>query len=76
MLVQCMQDQAHPQVGAQTRPTPPPTVAVCVLQNVSPSSPQIQNLAARAAAAFVLSNEGNTALLKHFADLLPGILQV
>ncbi|XP_023822132.1 importin-5 [Oryzias latipes] len=49
MLVQCMQDQAHP---------------------------QIQNLAARAAAAFVLSNEGNTALLKHFADLLPGILQV
>uniref|UniRef100_A0A3B3DDR7 Karyopherin (importin) beta 3 n=1 Tax=Oryzias melastigma TaxID=30732 RepID=A0A3B3DDR7_ORYME len=48
MLVQCMQDQAHP---------------------------QIQTLAARAAASFVLSNEGNTALLKHFADLLPGILQ-
>lgn len=33
-------------------------------------------LAARAAASFVLANESNTALLKHFADLLPGILQV
>ncbi|XP_068165372.1 importin-5 isoform X2 [Antennarius striatus] len=48
MLVQCMQDLAHP---------------------------QIRTLAARAAASFVLSNEGNPALLKHFADLLPGILQ-
>ncbi|KAM8722774.1 importin-5 [Acanthopagrus schlegelii] len=48
MLVQCMQDQANP---------------------------QIRTLAARAAASFVLSNENNTALLKHFADLLPGILQ-
>uniref|UniRef100_A0A669D7R3 Karyopherin (importin) beta 3 n=1 Tax=Oreochromis niloticus TaxID=8128 RepID=A0A669D7R3_ORENI len=48
MLVQCMQDQANP---------------------------QIRTLAARAAASFVLSNESNTALLKHFADLLPGILQ-
>ncbi|XP_028256566.1 importin-5 [Parambassis ranga] len=48
MLVQCMQDQANP---------------------------QIRTLAARATASFVLSNEGNTALLKHFADLLPGILQ-
>ncbi|XP_061548933.1 importin-5 [Phycodurus eques] len=48
MLVQCMQDQANP---------------------------QIRTLAARAAASFVLSNEGNTALLKHFSDLLPGILQ-
>ncbi|XP_077456296.1 importin-5 [Stigmatopora argus] len=48
MLVQCMQDQANP---------------------------QIRMLAARAAASFVLSNESNSALLKHFADLLPGILQ-
>ncbi|KAF3706248.1 Importin-5 [Channa argus] len=48
MLVQCMQDQANP---------------------------QIRTLAARAAASFVLSNESNTVLLKHFADLLPGILQ-
>ncbi|XP_077408613.1 importin-5 [Vanacampus margaritifer] len=48
MLVQCMQDQANP---------------------------QIRTLAARAASSFVLSNEGNSALLKHFADLLPGILQ-
>ncbi|XP_037552498.1 importin-5 isoform X2 [Nematolebias whitei] len=48
MLVQCMQDQANP---------------------------QIRTLAARAAASFVLSNESNTALLKHFADLLPGVLQ-
>ena len=38
--------------------------------------PQIRTLAARAAASFVLSNEGNTPLLKHFSDLLPGILQV
>ncbi|CAB1327664.1 unnamed protein product [Coregonus sp. 'balchen'] len=38
-------------------------------------NPQIRTLAARAAASFVLSNEGNTALLKHFSDLLPGILQ-
>ncbi|KAK1876487.1 Importin-5 [Dissostichus eleginoides] len=38
-------------------------------------NPHIRTLAARAASAFVLSNEGNTALLKHFSDLLPGILQ-
>ncbi|XP_040192060.1 importin-5 [Rana temporaria] len=48
MLVQCMQDQAHPQIGT---------------------------LSARAAAAFVLANEHNVPLLKHFADLLPGVLQ-
>ncbi|XP_057215943.1 importin-5-like [Triplophysa rosa] len=38
-------------------------------------NPQIRALSARAAASFILSNEGNTALLKHFSDLLPGILQ-
>ncbi|XP_066562833.1 importin-5 [Amia ocellicauda] len=38
-------------------------------------NPSIRTLAARAAASFVLSNENNTALLKHFSDLLPGILQ-
>ncbi|RXN38823.1 importin-5 [Labeo rohita] len=38
-------------------------------------NPQIRTLAARAAASFILSNESNTALLKHFSDLLPGILQ-
>uniref|UniRef100_W5M780 Karyopherin (importin) beta 3 n=1 Tax=Lepisosteus oculatus TaxID=7918 RepID=W5M780_LEPOC len=38
--------------------------------------PSIRTLSARAAASFVLSNESNTAILKHFADLLPGILQV
>ncbi|XP_052402072.1 importin-5 [Carassius gibelio] len=38
-------------------------------------NPQIRTLAARAAASFVLSNESNTALLKHFSDLLAGILQ-
>ncbi|CAL9698325.1 unnamed protein product [Knipowitschia caucasica] len=48
MLVQCMQDQANP---------------------------QIQMLASRAAASFVLANEGNSALLKQFSDLLPGVLQ-
>lgn len=48
MLVQCMQDQANP---------------------------QIRMLAARAAASFVLANESNSALLKHFSDLLPGVLQ-
>ncbi|KAG9262144.1 importin-5 [Astyanax mexicanus] len=36
---------------------------------------QIRTLAARATASFILSNEGNSALLKHFSDLLPGILQ-
>ncbi|XP_060681846.1 importin-5 [Hemiscyllium ocellatum] len=35
----------------------------------------IRRLAARAAAAFVLANENNTPLQKHFADMLPGILQ-
>ncbi|CAB1413479.1 unnamed protein product [Pleuronectes platessa] len=39
------------------------------------ANPHIRTLAARAAASFILSNEGNTALLKHFSDLLPGILQ-
>uniref|UniRef100_A0A8B9H1F5 Karyopherin (importin) beta 3 n=1 Tax=Astyanax mexicanus TaxID=7994 RepID=A0A8B9H1F5_ASTMX len=34
-----------------------------------------RNLLARATASFILSNEGNSALLKHFSDLLPGILQ-
>ncbi|XP_067116750.1 importin-5 [Osmerus mordax] len=38
-------------------------------------NPQIRTLAARAASSFVLSNESNPALLKHFSDLLPGILQ-
>ncbi|KAK1802776.1 hypothetical protein P4O66_021316, partial [Electrophorus voltai] len=38
-------------------------------------NPQIQTLAARATASFILSNESNMALLKHFSDLLPGILQ-
>ncbi|KAJ8393859.1 hypothetical protein AAFF_G00055880 [Aldrovandia affinis] len=38
-------------------------------------NPPIRTLAARAAASFVLSNETNTVLLKHFSDLLPGILQ-
>uniref|UniRef100_A0A3Q3ETQ1 Karyopherin (importin) beta 3 n=1 Tax=Labrus bergylta TaxID=56723 RepID=A0A3Q3ETQ1_9LABR len=38
-------------------------------------NPQIRTLAARAAGSFVLANESNTALLKHFADLLPGVLQ-
>ncbi|XP_049610535.1 importin-5 [Syngnathus scovelli] len=47
MLVQCMHDQANP---------------------------QIRTLAARAASSFVLSNESNSVLLKHFSDLLPGIL--
>ncbi|XP_048834790.1 importin-5 [Brienomyrus brachyistius] len=38
-------------------------------------NPTIRTLAARAAASFVLSNENNSALLKHFSDLLPGVLQ-
>lgn len=38
-------------------------------------NPTIRTLAARAASAFVLANEHNVPLLKHFADLLPGILQ-
>lgn len=38
-------------------------------------NPHIRTLAARAAASFVLSNESNSALLKHFSDLLPGLLQ-
>ncbi|EMP29748.1 Importin-5 [Chelonia mydas] len=37
--------------------------------------PTVRMLSARAAAAFVLANEHNLPLLKHFADLLPGILQ-
>ncbi|KAK7893324.1 hypothetical protein WMY93_022476 [Mugilogobius chulae] len=39
------------------------------------TNPQIRMLASRAAASFVLANEGNAMLLKHFSDLLPGILQ-
>uniref|UniRef100_A0A8C5LUS5 Importin-5 n=1 Tax=Leptobrachium leishanense TaxID=445787 RepID=A0A8C5LUS5_9ANUR len=39
------------------------------------NTPVIRTLSARAAAAFVLANEHNVPLLKHFADLLPGILQ-
>uniref|UniRef100_A0A672LJM1 IPO4/5-like TPR repeats domain-containing protein n=1 Tax=Sinocyclocheilus grahami TaxID=75366 RepID=A0A672LJM1_SINGR len=38
-------------------------------------NPQIRTLAARAASSFILTNERNTALLKHISDLLPGILQ-
>ncbi|NWR59070.1 IPO5 protein, partial [Bucorvus abyssinicus] len=38
--------------------------------------PSIKTLSARAAAAFVLANEHNLPLLKHFSDLVPGILQV
>ncbi|KAG8452040.1 hypothetical protein GDO86_004004 [Hymenochirus boettgeri] len=37
--------------------------------------PAIRTHSARAAAAFVLANEHNIPLLKHFSDLLPGILQ-
>uniref|UniRef100_H3B692 Importin-5 n=1 Tax=Latimeria chalumnae TaxID=7897 RepID=H3B692_LATCH len=39
-------------------------------------NPMIRTLSARAAASFILANEQNAPLLKHFADLLPGILQV
>uniref|UniRef100_A0A8C5JYC5 Importin 5 n=1 Tax=Jaculus jaculus TaxID=51337 RepID=A0A8C5JYC5_JACJA len=35
----------------------------------------IRTLSARATAAFILANEHNVALFKHFADLLPGFLQ-
>ncbi|XP_017313451.2 importin-5 [Ictalurus punctatus] len=38
-------------------------------------NPQIHTLAARATASFILSNESNMAILKHFSDLLPGVLQ-
>uniref|UniRef100_A0A4W3GRT8 Karyopherin (importin) beta 3 n=1 Tax=Callorhinchus milii TaxID=7868 RepID=A0A4W3GRT8_CALMI len=38
-------------------------------------NPTIRTLAARAAAAFVLANENNLPLQKHFSDMLPGILQ-
>ncbi|XP_049976984.1 importin-5-like isoform X2 [Alexandromys fortis] len=37
--------------------------------------PSIWTLSARATAAFILANEQNVALFKHFADLLPGFLQ-
>ncbi|GAB1299187.1 Importin-5 [Apodemus speciosus] len=37
--------------------------------------PSIRTLSARATAAFILANEHNAALFKHFADLLPGFLQ-
>ncbi|XP_053311326.1 importin-5 [Spea bombifrons] len=39
------------------------------------NTPVIRTLSARAAGAFILANEHNVPLLKHFADLLPGILQ-
>ncbi|KAM9319984.1 importin-5 [Gastrophryne carolinensis] len=39
------------------------------------TNPQIRALSARAAGAFVLANEHNVPLLKHFSDLVPGILQ-
>ncbi|XP_033616474.1 importin-5-like [Fukomys damarensis] len=38
--------------------------------------PSIRTLSARATAAFILANEHNIALFKHFADLLPGFLQM
>ncbi|KAF5892917.1 importin-5, partial [Clarias magur] len=38
-------------------------------------NPQIRTLSARATASFILSNESNMAILKHFSDLLPGVLQ-
>ncbi|MEJ1280639.1 hypothetical protein NN561_011584 [Cricetulus griseus] len=38
--------------------------------------PSIRTLSARATAAFILANEHNVALFKHFADLLPGFLQL
>ena len=41
-----------------------------------PSHILIRTLSARATAAFILANEHNVALFKHFADLLPGFLQV
>ncbi|ELW71512.1 Importin-5 [Tupaia chinensis] len=37
--------------------------------------PSIRTLSARATAAFILANEHNVTLFKHFADLLPGFLQ-
>uniref|UniRef100_A0A286XZM1 Importin 5 n=1 Tax=Cavia porcellus TaxID=10141 RepID=A0A286XZM1_CAVPO len=37
--------------------------------------PLIRTLSARATAAFILENEHNVALFKHFADLLPGFSQ-
>ncbi|XP_077014669.1 importin-5 isoform X1 [Tamandua tetradactyla] len=37
--------------------------------------PSIRTLSARATAAFILANEHNVALFKHFSDLLPGFLQ-
>uniref|UniRef100_A0A2K6F819 Importin 5 n=1 Tax=Propithecus coquereli TaxID=379532 RepID=A0A2K6F819_PROCO len=37
--------------------------------------PPIRTLSARATAAFILANEHNVALFKHFSDLLPGFLQ-
>ncbi|KAI5269261.1 Importin-5 [Manis pentadactyla] len=37
--------------------------------------PSIRTLSARATAAFILANEHNVVLFKHFADLLPGFLQ-
>ncbi|KAH0517272.1 Importin-5, partial [Microtus ochrogaster] len=37
---------------------------------------KIRTLSARATAAFILANEHNVTLFKHFADLLPGFLQL
>lgn len=77
MLVQCMQDQANPQVSFDLRILDDADfshyyIALYLLFLTF----QIRTLAARAAASFVLTNERNTTLLKQFSDLLPGILQV
>lgn len=77
MLVQCMQDQANPQVSFDFRVLDAAgqvlvTNTLLFIFLIC----QIRTLAARAAASFVLTNERNTTLLKQFSDLLPGILQV
>lgn len=76
MLVQCMQDQANPQVGLDLAFCLALDRACACLLYVLFLTCQIRTLAARAAASFVLTNERNTTLLKQFSDLLPGILQV
>lgn len=77
MLVQCMQDQANPQVMPQNISTQlKQHLGEGKSKGLHCSFYQIRTLASRAAASFVLANESNTVLLKHFADLLPGILQV
>lgn len=77
MLVQCMQDQENPQVRSSAGACRTLTFPIYASAHlISLVILQIRTLAARAAASFVLSNESNSALLKHFSDLLPGILQV